>query len=61
VATWNWQAAKVSVAALAKLEPSVLACGHGIPMMGAETARDLLAFADHFSRSATNSTSKRAV
>ena len=61
VATWNWQATKVSVATLAELEPSVLACGHGIPMMGAETARDLLAFADHFSRSATNSTSKRAV
>ena len=60
VATWNWQAAKASVAALARIEPSVLACGHGIPMMGAETARDLVAFADHFSRSAMKSTSNCA-
>jgi glyoxylase-like metal-dependent hydrolase (beta-lactamase superfamily II) len=60
VATWNWQAAKASVAALARFEPSVLACGHGIPMMGAETARDLVAFADHFSRSAMKSTSNCA-
>ena len=53
VATWNWRAAKASVAALAKLDPSVLACGHGIPMTGAGTARDLHAFADHFSGGAT--------
>jgi glyoxylase-like metal-dependent hydrolase (beta-lactamase superfamily II) len=34
--TWNWRAAKESVASLAKLEPLVLAPGHGIPMAGPE-------------------------
>ena len=29
ILTWNWQIAKESVAALAALEPRVLACGHG--------------------------------
>jgi glyoxylase-like metal-dependent hydrolase (beta-lactamase superfamily II) len=53
VATWNWQAAKASVAALARVEPRVLASGHGIPMTGAGTARDLHAFADRFSGGAT--------
>jgi glyoxylase-like metal-dependent hydrolase (beta-lactamase superfamily II) len=46
--TWSWQEAKESVAVLAKLEPLVLACGHGLPMTSAGTARDLQAFADHF-------------
>src|SRR6266581_4997471 len=46
--TWSWRAAKESVAPLARLEPRVLACGHGIPMTGAGTARELRAFADHF-------------
>jgi glyoxylase-like metal-dependent hydrolase (beta-lactamase superfamily II) len=50
ISSWSWPAAKASVAALAKLEPSVLACGHGVPMAGAETARELTAFADRFSR-----------
>jgi glyoxylase-like metal-dependent hydrolase (beta-lactamase superfamily II) len=47
--TWKWPVAKESVAVLAKLEPRVLACGHGIPMTGDRTARELRAFADHFS------------
>jgi glyoxylase-like metal-dependent hydrolase (beta-lactamase superfamily II) len=47
--TWRWLAAKESVAVLARLEPRVLACGHGIPMTGDRTARELRAFADHFS------------
>jgi glyoxylase-like metal-dependent hydrolase (beta-lactamase superfamily II) len=47
--TWSWPAAKESVAALARLEPRVLACGHGIPMTGDRAARELRAFADHFS------------
>ncbi|NTU65523.1 MAG: MBL fold metallo-hydrolase [Chloroflexi bacterium] len=47
--TWRWLAAKESVAVLARLEPRVLACGHGIPMIGDRTARELRAFADHFS------------
>ena len=54
VATWNWQAAKVSVAALARLEPTVLASGHGVPMSGPRTARELRNFAERFSgRTAT--------
>lgn len=46
--TWNWRAAKESVAALAQLEPWVLACGHGLPMSGSRTAPQLHAFAAHF-------------
>jgi glyoxylase-like metal-dependent hydrolase (beta-lactamase superfamily II) len=49
IATWNWQIAKESVAVLAALEPRVLACGHGIAMMGSETAYELRAFSDRFS------------
>lgn len=47
--TWNWRAAKESVARLAGLEPRVLATGHGVPMSGENIARELRAFADHFS------------
>lgn len=47
--TWNWRAAKESVAALVGLEPRVLASGHGVPMTGEETARELRAFVDRFS------------
>ena len=47
--TWNKRAAKESVAALAGLEPHVLASGHGVPMTGDGTERELSAFADHFS------------
>jgi glyoxylase-like metal-dependent hydrolase (beta-lactamase superfamily II) len=47
--TWNWQAAKESVALLAELKPRVLATGHGVPMVGEEIARKLRAFANHFS------------
>lgn len=46
VSTWDWEGAKRSIAALAELEPAVLACGHGIPMTGAETAGALHAFAE---------------
>lgn len=45
--TWNWRAAKMSVATLAQLDPLVLACGHGLPMSGPGTASALRAFADH--------------
>lgn len=47
--TWNRQAEKKSVAALAMLEPRVLASGHGVPMTGGGTARELHAFAGRFS------------
>jgi glyoxylase-like metal-dependent hydrolase (beta-lactamase superfamily II) len=56
--TWNWQAAKESVAALARLEPRVLASGHGVPMSGDEIARELRAFADYFSAPATEKHTK---
>jgi glyoxylase-like metal-dependent hydrolase (beta-lactamase superfamily II) len=47
--TWSWRVAKESVATLARLEPNVLAGGHGMPLTGAETAGTLRAFADRFS------------
>jgi glyoxylase-like metal-dependent hydrolase (beta-lactamase superfamily II) len=48
--TWNWPAAKQSVARLAEVEPNVLACGHGAPMSGDGIAGELHAFADRLSR-----------
>jgi glyoxylase-like metal-dependent hydrolase (beta-lactamase superfamily II) len=50
--TWNWQAAKESVAALVGLEPHVLASGHGVPMTGEETIRELRTFMDRSSPTA---------
>jgi glyoxylase-like metal-dependent hydrolase (beta-lactamase superfamily II) len=44
--TWNWQAARESVAVLAALEPQVVAPGHGIPLSGSEVSRELRNFAD---------------
>lgn len=46
ISTWNWQAAKESVATLARLEPHTLACGHGAPMTDATA--EVQAFADTF-------------
>ncbi len=46
ISTWNWPAAKRSVAVLASLHPDVLACGHGRPMTGPGTAASLTAFSD---------------
>jgi glyoxylase-like metal-dependent hydrolase (beta-lactamase superfamily II) len=43
--TWSRQAAKESVDRLARLEPTVLAGGHGRPMTGAGTAEALSAYA----------------
>lgn len=60
ISTWNWPAAKASVAALAALEPNVLACGHGIPMSGPAVARDLHALADRYARSTTMTSSRSA-
>jgi glyoxylase-like metal-dependent hydrolase (beta-lactamase superfamily II) len=39
ISTWNWPAAKQSVAALARLDPQVLAPGHGTPMANATAAK----------------------
>lgn len=44
--TWNWQAAKESVALLVGLEPRVLATGHGLPMSGENIARELHALVE---------------
>jgi glyoxylase-like metal-dependent hydrolase (beta-lactamase superfamily II) len=46
--TWDRRAAKQSVAVLAELEPRVLASGHGVPMTGNGTARELRALAEHY-------------
>jgi glyoxylase-like metal-dependent hydrolase (beta-lactamase superfamily II) len=43
--TWNWRQAKESVALLARLEPRLLATGHGVPISGDEIARELRALA----------------
>jgi|SRR5665648_1163560 len=43
--TWSQRAARESVDRLARLEPNVLAGGHGKPMTGSETAATLSAFA----------------
>ena len=48
ISTWNWAAARESVAVLARLRPDVLAPGHGEPMTGALTAQRLTSFADRF-------------
>ena len=46
ISTWNWAAATQSVARLARLEPRVLAPGHGTPMTTAATAAALRSFSD---------------
>ena len=50
ISTWNWPAAKQSVAALARLNPDVLACGHGRPLTGPGTAASLASFSGRLSR-----------
>ncbi len=49
LSTWDWEVAKRSAVVLSRLEPSVLASGHGVPMTGASVAQDLYAFARRFS------------
>lgn len=49
ISTWNWPEAKESVAALASLNPQVLACGHGPPLAGPGTADHLRSFSERFS------------
>ena len=44
--TWSHRAAKDSIAALARLGPSVLAGGHGRPLRGTATASMVRAFAE---------------
>ena len=59
ISTWNWPAAKQSVAALARLNPDVLACGHGRPMTGAQAAASLASFAGRFSQQPSPSRSRK--
>lgn len=46
--TWDWQAAKASVTAVARLAPGVLAGGHGVPMTGGGTGAAVRDFAERF-------------
>jgi glyoxylase-like metal-dependent hydrolase (beta-lactamase superfamily II) len=46
--TPDWTAARRSVQALASLEPSIAATGHGVPMSGVEMREELHALADQF-------------
>jgi len=46
--TTDWQAARRSVELLADLEPNVVAAGHGEPISGADTARQLKEFVRNF-------------
>lgn len=46
--TWNLQKAKESVTILAKLEPRVLASGHGALITGTRAVQELRAFASRF-------------
>ena len=53
--TQDWQAAKASVRALARLRPEVAATGHGVPMRGQEMRDQLDALAHDFDRLAVPS------
>jgi glyoxylase-like metal-dependent hydrolase (beta-lactamase superfamily II) len=46
--TTDWEAARRSVAMLARLRPEVAATGHGAPMRGEEMRRELEALASHW-------------
>ena len=52
-ATWNWRAATESVSELARLEPGVLAPGHGRPMVGPVLAPALRALGEQLSNPAS--------
>ncbi|MDX1935316.1 MAG: MBL fold metallo-hydrolase [Capsulimonadales bacterium] len=47
-ATPDWVAARKSLRTLAALKPRSIACGHGVPMEGAEVATGLFELAEHF-------------
>jgi glyoxylase-like metal-dependent hydrolase (beta-lactamase superfamily II) len=46
--TCDWKAARQSVFSLAALDPVVVACGHGVPMTGADTPQLFRDFAANF-------------
>jgi len=45
--TWDRQAARDSVVAMARLEPTVLCPGHGTPVTGPQLAAEIRSFAAH--------------
>ncbi len=47
--TYDWKASENSVKNLAKLNPNIIATGHGQPMSGDQIKKDLQNLADHFS------------
>ena len=47
ISCWDWRRTRESVATLSRLEPRVLASGHGVPMTGPGVAEDLRRFAEH--------------
>ena len=49
LSTWNWKIAKQSAITLARMSPSVLASGHGVPLSGALLAQQLRALDRHLS------------
>jgi glyoxylase-like metal-dependent hydrolase (beta-lactamase superfamily II) len=48
--TWDREAARASIVAIADLEPSVLAGGHGLPLVGPATTAAVRAFASQATR-----------
>jgi glyoxylase-like metal-dependent hydrolase (beta-lactamase superfamily II) len=52
-ATWSWRAATESASELARLEPSVLAPGHGRPMAGPVLAPALRALSEQLNNPAS--------
>lgn len=56
ISTWNWRAAKESVAVLARLEPDTLASGHGAPMTTVTPAHELRAFSDRLTGASPQAT-----
>ena len=46
--TSDWEAAQLSVGRLADLQPSVVACGHGLPVNGMDAINGLNSLADDF-------------
>jgi glyoxylase-like metal-dependent hydrolase (beta-lactamase superfamily II) len=59
ISSWNWPAAQRSVAALARLSPDVLACGHGRPMTGPGAAASLASFSGRLSQPRSPRRSRR--
>lgn len=53
--TWSWRSAKESVAFVERLDPLVVASGHGVHMSGVGVAEALRGLADRYGAAATRS------